>query len=101
MKPSTAISVPSRCGYVTLCVINTDNFRNNGDILRGILCKTSTPSGVMITQRGWETNVGFLNEMGDRLVPQVYAVPDEIQAAARAQIDGQDELITYAEQFHR
>jgi mannitol-1-phosphate/altronate dehydrogenase len=44
-----------------------------------------------------ETNVGFLNEMGDRLVPQAYAVPDEIKEVARAQIESQDELITYAE----
>ena len=35
--------------------------------------------------------------MGDRLVPQVYAVPDEIKAAARAQIEMPDELVTYAE----
>ena len=38
-----------------------------------------------------------LTKWGDRLVPQVYAVPDEIQAAARTQISGQDTLITYAE----
>ncbi|MCY3742230.1 MAG: hypothetical protein OXH00_14540 [Candidatus Poribacteria bacterium] len=80
----------------TLCVINTDNLRNNGDVIRDILCneypKRSDDYAVWL-----ETNVGFLNEMGDRLVPQVYAVPDEIQAAARAQIEGKDELITYAE----
>ena len=35
--------------------------------------------------------------MGDRLVPQVYAVPDEVKAAARAQIDMIDELVTYTE----
>ena len=80
----------------TLCVINTDNLRNNGDIIRDILCyeypRRSDDYAVWL-----ETNVGFLNEMGDRLVPQVYAVPDEIKEAARAQIDGQDALITYAE----
>ena len=80
----------------TLCVINTDNLRNNGDVIRDILCneypKRSDDYAAWV-----ETNIGFLNEMGDRLVPQVYAVPDEIQAAARAQIKGQDELITYAE----
>ena len=82
----------------TLCVINTDNLRNNGDIIRGILCN-EYPKRSDGYAAWLGTNVGFLNEMGDRLVPQVYAVPDEIQAAARAQIDGQDELITYAEQF--
>jgi len=80
----------------TLCVINTDNLRNNGDVIRDILCNAYPKRSS--DYAGWlETNVGFLNEMGDRLVPQVYAVPDEIQAAARAQIKGQDELITYAE----
>ncbi|MDE0400003.1 MAG: hypothetical protein OXL96_19585 [Candidatus Poribacteria bacterium] len=80
----------------TLCVINTDNLRNNGDVIRDILCN-EYPKRSDGYAAWLETNVGFLNEMGDRLVPQVYAVPDEIQAAARAQIRGQDELITYAE----
>ena len=81
----------------TLCVINTDNLRNNGDIIRGILCEEYPKRSDAYT--GWlETNVGFLNEMGDRLVPQVYAVPDEIQGAAQEQIEGRDELITYAEE---
>ena len=80
----------------TLCVINTDNLRNNGDVIRDILCNEYPKRSD--NYAAWlKTNVGFLNEMGDRLVPQVYAVPDEIQAAARAQIDAQDELITYAE----
>jgi len=80
----------------TLCVINTDNLRNNGDVIRDILCN-EYPKRSDGYAAWLGTNVGFLNEMGDRLVPQVYAVPDEIQAAARAQITGQDELITYAE----
>lgn len=80
----------------TLCVINTDNLRNNGDIIRDILCNEYPKRSADYTT--WlETNVGFLNEMGDRLVPQVYAVPNEIKAAAREQIEGRDELITYAE----
>ena len=80
----------------TLCVINTDNLRNNGDLIREMLCNEYPKRSSGYTT--WlETNVGFLNEMGDRLVPQVYAVPDEIKAAARAQIEGPDELITYAE----
>ena len=82
----------------TLCVINTDNLRNNGDIIGDLLCN-AYPKRSRDYAAWLETNVGFLNEMGDRLVPQVYAVPDEIQAAARAQIEGQDALITYAEQF--
>ena len=80
----------------TLCVINTDNLRNNGDIIRDILCNEYPKRSDDYT-RWLETNVGFLNEMGDRLVPQVYAVPEEIKAAARAQIETSDELITYAE----
>ena len=81
----------------TLCVINTDNLRNNGDVIRDIL-RNEYPKRSDDYAAWLETNVGFLNEMGDRLVPQVYAVPDEIKEAARAQIEGQDELITYAEQ---
>ena len=83
-------------GDATLCVINTDNLRNNGDIIRDILCH-EYPRRSDDYAAWLETNVGFLNEMGDRLVPQVYAVPDEIQETARAQIEGQDALITYAE----
>ena len=82
----------------TLCVINTDNLRNNGDIVRDILCN-EYPKRSDDYATWLETNVGFLNEMGDRLVPQVYAVPDEIKAAAQAQIEGQDALITYAEEM--
>ena len=80
----------------TLCVINTDNLRNNGNIIRDILCN-AYPRRSDDYAAWLEANVGFLNEMGDRLVPQVYAVPDEIKAAARSQIEVQDELITYAE----
>lgn len=80
----------------TLCVINTDNLRNNGDIIRDILCN-AYPKRSDDYASWLETNVGFLNEMGDRLVPQVHAVPDEIKATAHAQIGVPDELITYAE----
>ena len=80
----------------TLCVINTDNLRNNGDIIRDILCN-AYPKRSDAYAAWLETKVGFLNEMGDRLVPQVYAVPDEIQEEARARIESQDALITYAE----
>ncbi len=82
----------------TLTVINTDNLRNNGDVIRDILTneypKRDDDYGYWL-----KTNVSFLNEMGDRLVPQVYAVPDEIKERAQAQIDGSDALITYAEQM--
>lgn len=82
----------------TLAVINTDNLRNNGDVLRAILCN-EYPQRSDAYANWLETNVGFLNEMGDRLVPQVYAVPEEIQAEARARIGTPDELITYAEKM--
>ena len=81
-----------------LCVINTDNLRNNGDIIREILIN-EYPQRNKDYAKWLENRVGFLNEMGDRLVPQVYAVPDEIKQAAQAQIDGSDELITYAEEM--
>ncbi len=80
----------------TICVVNTDNLRNNGDVIRDILCN-EYPKRSPDYATWLKTNVGFLNEMGDRLVPQVYAVPDEVKAAARAQIEMIDELITYTE----
>ena len=80
----------------TICVINTDNLRNNGDVIRDILCNEYSKRNSDYAT--WlETNVGFLNEMGDRLVPQVYAIPDEVKAATQAQIEIPDELVTYAE----
>ena len=82
----------------TLTVINTDNLRNNGDVIRDILINDYSKRDDDYDY--WlKTNVSFLNEMGDRLVPQVYAVPDEIKETAQAQIDGSDALITYAEQM--
>ena len=80
----------------SLCVVNTDNLRNNGDVIRDILCN-EYPKRIDAYTDWLESKVSFLNEMGDRLVPQVYAVPDEIKEAAQAQIEGSDELITYAE----
>ena len=82
----------------SLCVVNTDNLRNNGDVIRDILCN-EYPKRTDDYAEWLDTKVGFLNEMGDRLVPQVYAVPDEIKETAQAQIEGSDELITYAEQM--
>ncbi|RKU28049.1 hypothetical protein C6497_09965 [Candidatus Poribacteria bacterium] len=85
-------------GDSSLCVINTDNLRNNGDVVRNIILKEYPRRSDEYTV--WlETQVSFLNEMGDRLVPQVHAVPDEIKNAAQAQIKQTDELITYAEQM--
>ena len=81
-----------------ICVINTDNLRNNGDVIRDILIN-EYPKRSDDYAEWLKTKVGFLNEMGDRLVPQVYAVPDEIKETAQAQIEGSDELITYAEQM--
>ncbi len=81
-----------------LCVVNTDNLRNNGDVIRDILCN-EYPKRTDDYAEWLGTKVGFLNEMGDRLVPQVYAVPDEIKEAAKSQIEGSDELITYAEEM--
>ncbi len=80
----------------TVAVINTDNLRNNGDVIREILCN-QYPKRNAAYLCWLETNVGFLNEMGDRLVPQTYAVPDMIKTAAHAQIGISDDLTTYAE----
>ena len=83
----------------SLCVINTDNLRNNGDIVRNILIN-EYPKRTDDYTKWLDTNIEFLNEMGDRLVPQVHAIPDEIKEAAQAQIEGDDDaLITYAEKM--
>lgn len=82
----------------TLCVINTDNLRNNGDVVRNLILQ-EYPRRSDDYSDWLETQVSFLNEMGDRLVPQVYAVPDEIKNDAQTQIQQTDELITYAEQM--
>ena len=51
----------------TLAVINTDNLRSNGDVIRDML-RTEYPRRSN-AYAGWlETNVGFLNEMGDRYI---------------------------------
>ena len=82
----------------SVCVINTDNLRNNGDVVRNLILKEYPRRSDEYVD--WlETQVSFLNEMGDRLVPQVYAVPDEVKKEAQAQIEHTDELITYAEQM--
>ena len=82
----------------SLCVIDTDNIRNNGDVVRDILIHQYPRRGEAHTR--WLTYcVGFLNEMGDRLVPQVYAVPDEIKDEAAQRIGEPDELITYTEKM--
>lgn len=80
----------------TLCVINTDNIRNNGDVIQRMLVDEYRRRSEAYAK--WLTNnVGFLNEMGDRLVPQVYAVPDAIKDDALQKIGKRDDLITYAE----
>jgi mannitol-1-phosphate/altronate dehydrogenase len=80
----------------TLCVINTDNIRNNGDVIQRMLGDEYPQRTDAYTK--WLTdNVSFLNEMGDRLVPQVYAVPDTIKDDALQKIGKQDDLVTYAE----
>lgn len=80
----------------TLCVINTDNIRNNGDVIQRMLVDEYRRRSEAYAK--WlANNVGFLNEMGDRLVPQVYAVPDAIKDDALQKIGKRDDLITYAE----
>ena len=82
----------------SICVINTDNIRNNGHILRNILLNEyplrSTEYNDWLSQ-----NVGFLDEMGDRIVPQSQDVPEEIQQEAADRINRQDSLITYTEKM--
>ncbi|MEC7869280.1 MAG: hypothetical protein VYE00_16680 [Candidatus Poribacteria bacterium] len=82
----------------TICVINTDNIRNNGHIIQNILINEyplrSTEYSDWLSQ-----NVGFLDEMGDRIVPQSHDVPEEMQQEVAERIGRQDELITYTEKM--
>ena len=81
----------------TLCVINTDNLRNNGDIIRDILCNAyPRRSDDYAAWVGNETS-GFSTKWGTGSCHKPTPVPDEIKEEARAQIEVQDELITYAE----
>ena len=80
----------------TISVINTDNIRNNGHTLREIIVNDYPTSSSQVTE--WLKNqVDFLDQMGDRIVPQSDAVPITIREEAISQIDRPDRLITYTE----
>jgi len=80
----------------SIAVINTDNIRHNGHILRNMMIHDYKAPTTDFTH--WlENQVDFMDQMGDRIVPQSSAVPPQIQETATEQIDQQDELITYTE----
>ena len=82
----------------TICVINTDNIRNNGHIIQAILINEYPLRSAEYSD--WlSQNVGFLDEMGNRIVPQSQDVPEEMQQEAAERIGRQDELITYTEKM--
>ena len=82
----------------SICVMNTDNIRNNGHIVRNILLN-EYPFRSPEYSNWLSQNVGFLDEMGDRIVPQSQDVPTEIQQEAANRINRQDNLITYTEEM--
>ena len=80
----------------SISVINTDNIRHNGQVLRDIILDEYQAPTSDFTH--WlENQVDFLDQMGDRIVPQSSIVPHQTQKVAIDQIGQPDDLITYTE----
>lgn len=83
----------------TISVMDTDNLKGNGEIVRDIqkeyAREKENPSYLF-----WlENKVDFLDEMGDRVVPDPAAVPETIKEEAIKRIGKEDRLITYTEKM--
>lgn len=83
----------------TISVIDTDNLRGNGKILRDIQLEYAKERGINSYLSWLENEVDFLDEMGDRLVPNPGAVPEAIKEEARRKIGKEDRLTTYTERM--
>jgi len=83
----------------TISVMDTDNLRGNGKILRDIQLEYAKERGIDPYLSWLENKVDFLDEMGDRLVPNPAAVPEAIKKEARRKIGKEDRLATYTEEM--
>ncbi len=83
----------------TISVLDTDNLRGNGKILRDIQLEYAKERGIDPYILWLENKVDFLDEMGDRLVPNPAAVPESIKGEARRKIGKEDLLATYTEEM--
>ena len=82
-----------------ISVIDTDNLKNNGQILRAIQLEYAKEKGDSSYLSWFENNVDFLEEIGDRVVPNSRAVPEAIKKEARKRIGKEDRLATYTEKM--
>jgi len=80
-----------------IAVMDTDNLKGNGQIVRNIQREYAKEKGNNSYLSWLENNVDFLDEMGDRVVPDPSTVPKTIKEEARKRIGKEDYLITYTE----
>jgi mannitol-1-phosphate/altronate dehydrogenase len=81
----------------TISVMDTDNLRDNGKVLRDIQLEYAKERGIDAYLSWLEREVDFLDEMGDRVVPNPGAVPEAIKEETRRKIGKEDRLATYTE----
>ena len=82
-----------------ISVIDTDNLKNNGQIVRDIQMGYAREKGNTPYLSWFENNVDFLDEMGDRVVPNPSAISQVIKKEARRKIGKEDHLATYTEKM--
>ncbi|TKJ47869.1 hypothetical protein CEE34_01300 [Candidatus Aerophobetes bacterium Ae_b3a] len=82
-----------------ISVMDTDNLKGNGEIVRDIQKEYAREKGSSPYLSWLENKVDFLDEMGDRVVPDPAAVPEAIKEEAKKRIGKEDHLITYTEKM--
>lgn len=83
----------------TISVMDTDNLKGNGEMVRDIQGEYAREKENPSYLSWLENKVDFLDEMGDRVVPDPSAVPEIIKEEARERIGKEDHLITYTEKM--
>jgi len=83
----------------TISVMDTDNLKGNGEIVRDIQEEYAREKENPSYLSWLENNVDFLDEMGDRVVPDSSTVPETIKEEAKKRIGKEDHLITYTEKM--
>ncbi len=83
----------------SISVMDTDNLKGNGEIVRDIQREYAREKENPSYLSWLENEVDFLDEMGDRVVPDPAAVPETIKEEARKKIGKEDRLITYTEKM--
>ena len=83
----------------TISVMDTDNLKGNGQMVRDIQKEYAREKENPSYLSWLENKVDFLDEMGDRVVPDPAAVPEAIKEEAKKRIGKEDHLITYTEKM--